>query len=91
MDSNHLFILGAQCSGKTAILSAMLYYLNFPAGTLTPKSGIANTKAVEYLLNKLCENFKKGIFPDKTIINKLKSIGLNNKSKRIPFNKIKIC
>ena len=43
-DSNFVFFFGVSASGKSVILSSMLYYLSSQAGVLSPKSGAPNSK-----------------------------------------------
>ncbi|MCH5718554.1 hypothetical protein [Niabella hibiscisoli] len=50
-DSNFVFFFGTAESGKSVILSSMLYYLSSQAGVLRPKLGIPNTKEAQVLLS----------------------------------------
>ncbi|WP_435525625.1 hypothetical protein [Chryseobacterium indoltheticum] len=49
-DSNFVFFYGTSASGKSVILSAILYYLNSYAGVLRPKLGSPNSREAQILL-----------------------------------------
>lgn len=50
-DSNFVFFFGTAESGKSVILSSMLYYLSSQAGVLRPKLGTPNTREAQVLLS----------------------------------------
>jgi len=90
-DSNYVFFFGVSSSGKTVILSAILYYLRTRAGALEPKLGTENTKSAKVLLHDLTEKIKLGIFPDRTTRDQVTRLDFefipNNRSKKVtPIN-----
>lgn len=90
-DSNHIFFFGKPQIGKSAILATMLFYMNARAGSIKPKPGVPNSKAVEVLLFDMLDNLKRGILPSRTETNKVSNIELifepNNRSKKVkPIN-----
>jgi hypothetical protein len=86
-DSNFVFFFGVSGSGKSVILSSILYYLSSQAGVLRPKNGTPNTKEAKVLLADFLENISKGILPDRTVKDLVTRIDLtfepNNKSKKV--------
>jgi hypothetical protein len=90
-DSNFVFFFGVSASGKSVILSSMLYYLSSKAGVLRPKLGTPNTKEAQVLLADFFENLRQGILPDRTTRDQVTRLDLvfepNNKSKKVtPIN-----
>ena len=90
-DSNFVFFFGTAESGKSVILSSMLYYLSSQAGVLRPKLGTPNTKEAQVLLSDFFENIRQGILPNRTTRDQVTRLDLvfepNNKSKKvIPIN-----
>jgi len=90
-DSNFVFFFGVSASGKSVILSSMLYYLSSKAGVLRPKLGTPNTKEAQVLLTDFFENLRQGILPDRTTRDQVTRLDLvfepNNKSKKVtPIN-----
>lgn len=87
-DSNFVFFFGVSASGKSVILSSMLYYLSSQAGVLSPKTGTPNSKEAQVLLADFFENISRGILPNRTTRDKVTRIDLkfepNNKSKKVP-------
>lgn len=87
-DSNFVFFFGVSASGKSVILSSMLYYLSSQAGVLSPKSGAPNSKEAQALLADFFENISKGILPNRTTRDQVTRIDLkfepSNKSKKVP-------
>ena len=87
-DSNFVFFFGVSASGKSVILSSMLYYLSSQAGVLSPKAGAPNSKEAQALLEDFFENISKGILPNRTTRDQVTRIDLkfepNNKSKKVP-------
>ena len=59
-DSNFVFFFGTAESGKSVILSSMLYYLSSQAGVLRPKLGTPNTKEAQVLLSDFFETMPTG-------------------------------
>lgn len=86
-DSNFIFFFGTSESGKSVILSSMLYYLKSYAGVLRPKLGTPNTKEANVLLSDFFENIRQGILPNRTTRDHVTRLDLvfepNNKSKRV--------
>lgn len=90
-DSNFVFFFGTAESGKSVILSSMLYWLNSKAGVLRPKPGTPNTKEANVLLSDFFENIRQGILPNRTTRDQVTRLDLlfqpNNKSKKVlPVN-----
>ncbi len=87
-DSNFVFFFGVSASGKSVILSAILYYLRTNAGVLRPKIGTPNTREAEVLLADFFENISKGLLPSRTTRDQVTRLDFvfepNNKSKKIP-------
>ncbi|MDQ0782445.1 hypothetical protein [Chryseobacterium sp. W4I1] len=86
-ESNFVFFFGTADSGKSVILSSMLYYLKSHAGVLRPKLGTPNSKEANVLLSDFFENIRQGILPNRTSRDKVTRLDLvfepNNKSKRV--------
>ncbi len=90
-DSNFVFFFGTAESGKSVILSSLLYYLKSQAGDLRPKKGTPNTFEAEGLLSDFFENIRLGILPSRTTKDQVTRLDLvfepNNKSKKVqPIN-----
>jgi len=90
-DSNFIFFFGTGESGKSVILSSMLYYLSSQAGVLRPKLGTPNTKEAQVLLSDFFENIRQGVLPNRTTRDQVTRLDLvfepNNKSKKVvPIN-----
>ncbi|OHT45668.1 hypothetical protein [Flavobacterium tructae] len=87
-DSNFVFFFGVGESGKSVILSSMLYYLSSHAGVLRPKLGTPNSKEAQVLLSDFFENIRQGILPNRTTRDQVTRLDLifepNNKSKKVP-------
>ena len=87
-DSNFVFFYGTSASGKSVILSAILYYLNSYAGVLRPKKGSPNSKEAQVLLADFFENIKKGILPSRSTRDQVTRLDFvfdpNNRSKKVP-------
>lgn len=87
-DSNFIFFFGVGESGKSVILSSILYYLSSQAGVLRPKLGTPNSKEAQVLLTDFFENIRQGILPNRTTRDQVTRLDLifepNNKSKRVP-------
>ncbi len=91
IDSNFVFFFGISGSGKTVILSAILYYYGTQAGALGPKLDTQNTKPAKALLYEWFTKLKKGMLPDRSPLNQLTRLDFvfkpNNKSKKVtPIN-----
>lgn len=86
-DSNFVFFFGTAESGKSVILSSMLYYLSSQAGVLRPKLGTPNSKEAQVLLSDFFENIRQGILPNRTTRDQVTRLDLvfepNNKSKKV--------
>ncbi|MDN3692096.1 hypothetical protein QWZ06_07405 [Chryseobacterium tructae] len=86
-ESNFVFFFGTAESGKSVILSTMLYYLRSYAGVLRPKLGTPNTKEANVLLSNFFENIRQGILPNRTTKDQVTRLDLvfepNNRSKRV--------
>lgn len=90
-DSNFIFFFGTAESGKSVILSSMLYALRTKFGVLRPKIGTRNSKEATVLLADFFENMRKGILPGRTSRDQVTRMDLvfepNNKSKKVfPIN-----
>ena len=87
-DSNFVFFYGTSASGKSVILSAILYYMNSFAGVLRPKLGSPNSKEAHVLLADFFENIRKGILPTRSERDQVTRLDFvfdpNNKSKKVP-------
>ena len=87
-DSNFVFFFGVGESGKSVILSSILYYLSSQAGVLRPKLGTPNSKEAQGLLSDFFENIRQGILPNRTTRDQVTRLDLifepNNKSKKVP-------
>lgn len=87
-DSNFVFFFGVGESGKSVILSAILYYLSSQAGVLRPKLGTPNSKEAQGLLSDFFENIRQGVLPSRTTRDQVTRLDLifepNNKSKKVP-------
>jgi hypothetical protein len=90
-DSNFIFFFGTAESGKSVILSSMLYYMSSQAGVLRPRLGTPNTKEAQVLLSDFFENMRQGILPNRTTRDQVTRLDLvfepNNKSQKVtPIN-----
>lgn len=90
-DSNFVFFFGVSASGKSVILSAILYYLSTKAGVLRPRLGTPNSKEAKVLLADFFENISKGVLPNRTTRDQVTRMDFvfepNNKSKKVqPIN-----
>lgn len=90
-DSNFIFFFGTAESGKSVILSSMLYYLKSQAGVLRPRIGTPNSKEATVLLSDFFENIRQGILPNRTTRDQVTRLDLvfepNNKSQKVhPIN-----
>ncbi len=87
-DSNFVFFFGTPESGKSVILSSMLYYLSSQSGVLRPRLSTPNTKEAQVLLSDFFENIRQGILPNRTTRDQVTRLDLvfepNNKSKKVP-------
>lgn len=87
-DSNFVFFFGVGESGKSVILSSLLYYLSSQAGVLRPRLGTPNSKEAQVLLSDFFENIRQGILPNRTTRDQVTRLDLifepNNKSKKVP-------
>ncbi len=87
-DSNYVFFFGTAESGKSVILSSMLYYLSSEAGVLRPKLGTPNTREAQGLLTDFFENIRRGILPNRTTRDQVTRLDLvfepNNRSAKVP-------
>lgn len=86
-ESNFVFFFGTADSGKSVILSSMLYYLKSHAGVLRPKLGTPNSKEANVLLSDFFENIRQGILPSRTTKDQVTRMDLvfepNNRSKKV--------
>lgn len=86
-ESNFVFFFGTAESGKSVILSSMLYYLRSYAGVLRPKLGTPNSKEANVLLSDFFENIRQGVLPNRTTRDQVTRLDLvfepNNKSKKV--------
>ncbi|PWJ57311.1 hypothetical protein CLV98_10717 [Dyadobacter jejuensis] len=88
-NSNFVFFFGNPQSGKSVILSSLLYYLSSQVGVLRPIIGSPNSQEVQTLLYDFYENIRQGYLPERTTVGKVLEIDLvfepNNKSKKVPL------
>ena len=86
-DSNFVLFFGSASSGKSVILSSMLYYLNSQAGVLRPNPSTPNSKEAMILLSDFFDNIRKGILPNRTTKDQVTRLDFvfepNNKSKKV--------
>lgn len=90
-DSNFVLFFGSASSGKSVILSSMLYYLNSQSGVLRPNPSTPNSKEAMILLSDFFDNIRKGILPNRTTKDQVTRLDFifepNNKSKKVtPIN-----
>jgi hypothetical protein len=90
-DSNFVFFFGTAESGKSVILSSMLYFMSSKAGVLRPNLSTPNTKEAEVLLYDFFENIRQGVLPNRTTRDQVTRLDLvfepNNRSKKVhPIN-----
>ncbi len=87
-DSNFVFFFGDAGTGKSVILSAMLYYMRSQVGVIRPKLGTPNTKEAQVLLSDFFENIRQGILPNRSDRDRVIRLDLvfepNNKSSKVP-------
>ena len=85
-DSNFVCFFGSASSGKSVILSSLLYYLKARAGVLRPAPETPNTKEANRLLSTFFDNISKGILPERTTRDKVTRLDMvfepNNKSRK---------
>ncbi|MBS9768688.1 MAG: hypothetical protein KGV44_14290 [Flavobacteriaceae bacterium] len=86
-ESNFIFSFGTASSGKSVILSSMLYAMQIEYGVLSPKIGTPNSKEAEVLLADFFDNMAQGVLPERTDRDKVTRMDLvfkpNNKSKKV--------
>ena len=90
-NSNFVFFFGTAESGKSVILSSMLYTLRTKFGVIRPQKGTPNSREAVVLLSDFFENISKGILPERTVRDQVTRMDLvfepNNKSKKVnPVN-----
>lgn len=90
-DSNFVCLFGSASSGKSVILSSLLYYLRARAGILRPTAETPNTKEAQKLLSQFLDDISKGVLPARTTKDQVTRVDLtfepNNKSKKVrPIN-----
>ncbi len=87
-DSNFVFFFGTGASGKSVILSSMLYYLSSQVGVLRPRLGTSNDLEAQVLLSDFFENMRQGILPSRSSRDKVIRMDLvfepNNRSQKVP-------
>jgi len=88
LDSNFVFFFGNASSGKSVILSSMLYYMSVQAGVLRPKLGTPNSQKAMGLLYDFFEDIRQGIMPRRSVRDQVTRLDLvfepNNRSKKVP-------
>ncbi len=86
-NSNYIFSFGTAESGKSVILSSMLYAMQTEYGVLSPKIEAPNSKEAEVLLSDFFDNIAQGILPERTDRDKVTRMDLvfkpNNKSQKV--------
>lgn len=90
-NSNFVFFFGTGQSGKSVILSSMLYALRTKFGVIRPQKGTPNSREAMVLLSDFFENIRKGLLPERTVRDQVTRMDLvfepNNKSKKVnPIN-----
>lgn len=90
-DSNFIFFFGTGQSGKSVILSSMLYSLRTKFGVIRPQRGTPNSREAMVLLSDFFENIRQGTLPTRTVRDQVTRMDLvfepNNKSKKVtPIN-----
>ena len=90
-DSNFIFFFGTAGSGKSVLLSTMLYAMRTQFGIIRPKVGTPNSHEAKILLSNFFENIRKGVLPERTTRDKVTRLDLvfdpNNKSQKVkPIN-----
>ncbi|MFJ1430637.1 hypothetical protein ACILE2_07535 [Capnocytophaga canimorsus] len=90
-DSNFVFFFGTSASGKSVILSSMLYTLRTKFGVIRPNKTTPNSQEAMVLLSDFFENIRQGILPQRTVRDQVTRMDLvfepNNKSKKVnPIN-----
>lgn len=90
-NSNFVFFFGTGQSGKSVILSSMLYTLRTKFGVIRPQMGTPNSREAMVLLSDFFENIRKGVLPERTERDQVTRMDLvfepNNKSKKVkPIN-----
>lgn len=87
-NTNFVLFFGSPFSGKSVILTSILYFLNAKAGHLKPNKNSINSNEAQVLTATLLENISQGILPERTTIDKVTEIDFtfipNNKSKKVP-------
>lgn len=86
-NSNFVCFVGSGESGKSVILSSMLYAMQTKYGVLSPKIGTPNTREADVLLEDFFENISNGLLPERTVRDQVTRLDLvfkpNNKSKKV--------
>lgn len=90
-NSNYVFFFGTAESGKSVILSSMLYTLRTKFGVIRPQKGTPNSREAMVLLSDFFENIRKGLLPARTVRDQVTRMDLvfepNNKSQKVkPIN-----
>ncbi|MGV4413829.1 hypothetical protein [Chryseobacterium sp. T1] len=90
-NSNYVFFFGTGQSGKSVILSSILYTLRTKFGVIRPQKNTPNSREAMVLLSDFFENIRKGILPTRTVRDQVTRMDLvfepNNKSKKVnPIN-----
>lgn len=90
-NTNFIFYFGTAGSGKSVILSTMLYAMRTQFGVIEPKVGTPNSDEANILLSNFFENMRKGVLPERTTRDKVTRLDLvfgpNNKSQKVkPIN-----
>lgn len=87
-NSNHIFFFGTAQSGKSVILSTMLYYLNSNEGVLRPNREAQNDQQSKVLLESFFSNIRQGNLPNRTTKGNVTELNFiftpNNKSEKVP-------
>lgn len=87
-NSNYVFFFGTASSGKSVILSSILYYLNSQAGVIRPRVDTPMERDANVLFFDFLENLRKGNLPSRTVRDKVTRLDMvfepNNQSKKTP-------
>lgn len=86
-DSNFICFFGSASSGKSVILSSLLYYFKARAGVLRPMLDSPNSTDANRLLSSFFDDISRGILPARTTRDKVTRLDFvfepNNNSKKV--------
>lgn len=90
-NTNYVFFFGTSESGKSVILSTMLYHISTKEGVLRPNRNARNNQEAKLLLENFRSNIRKGILPNRTTRGNVTKLNFtfepNNQSEKVkPIN-----